>query len=288
MITKTLISAERKLPVFYHVDSKGNLSYNKNTSKGSYYIEHPIDEIHIRIQKHGNTKTGDEWLLNTLPGENPILVQGQPITNMKGSCLGICDGCEPFCYAIHGCQQHHNSVMPSVIKNSSLYRHDKKRFMKEIINELANWRTKNNTEKVFRWHSSGEIENYNYLEMMMLIAIMFPSIHFYTYTKKFKLVEKYLDKHGDFPANFIMNLSVWEDNLIKSGFNLKYLSKVQCFEWKDTISVQEYNHSIHCKSVVHLVEGEKKGHLDHSHNCKECGLCWEGKCKGRTILVMNH
>mgnify|MGYP003302199335 CR=1 FL=1 len=288
MIKKTLISNTSVFPTFYEVDREGNLNYNAKIKGANYHVVHPLYDMHVTIQKNGNTKTGEEWLLNTLPGEKPITVQGQPITNMRGSCQGVCDGCEGFCYAIQGCRRHHNAVMPAVIRNSSLYRNDPTRFVKEIIKELSSWQTKAGNEKVFRWHSSGEIESYEYLEMMTSIATMFPSVHFYTYTKRFNLVERYLDEHGDFPANFVMNLSVWEDNLVKAGFNLNYLSKVQCFEWKDRMSVYDYNHSIHCQSVIHNKEGEKKGHLNHEMNCKKCGLCWKGKCKGKTIYVYNH
>ena len=128
-------------------------------------------------------------------------------------------------------------------------------------------------------------------------------------------------KNRDFPDNYLsisdviqtyletINVSISEklnidskDNLVikeikkiveilyrnKSSFisRDKIKSKVQRFEWKDEISVEEYNKSIHCRSVIH--DGKKKGHLNHEMNCKLCGLCWKGKCKGRTILVYNH
>ena len=286
LITK---NANEEVAYFYGVDALGTLTYlAKKTGVGIVKVTIPLADMHVGIQKNGNIKTGDEWLLNTLPGEHPISVKGNPITNMAGSCCGICDGCEGFCYAINGCRQHHNSVMPSVIKNLLIYRWDPKRFENEIENELVQWKVNLGEEKVFRWHSSGEIEDYNYLLMMMRIAQNHPDVHFYSYTKRFGLINRYLDEHKDFPTNFVFNLSVWENNLKDSGFNLGYLSKVQCFEWKDQMSVEDYNHSIHCRSVIHEKEGEKKGHLNHEMNCKKCGLCWKGKCKGRTIYVYNH
>jgi ferredoxin len=271
--------------IYYHVDEAGTLNYLSNTKKGLFEITTPVAEMHINIQKGGNSKTGKEWLLNTLPGDHLIRVKGRDLTNVHGSCQGCCDGCEKYCYAIHGAQQHHNAVLPSTITNLILYRKDPKRFETELDQELSNWKV-NGADKVFRWHASGEIEDYDYLEMMMRVATKHPEVHFYSYTKRFKMIEKYLDKYGDFPSNFIWNLSVWKDNLTESGFNQKYLDKVQRFEWKDEISVDEYNKAIHCRSVIH--DGKKKGHLNHDMNCKLCGLCWRGKCKGRTILVYNH
>lgn len=278
--------------VFYHVDKEGTLTYL--AKKGGKYenITVRLEDMHVSIQKGGNTKTGSEWLLNTLPGDHKIRVKGRDITNMRGSCQGCCDGCESFCYAINGARQHHNSVMPSVIKNLILYRMDPDRFEKELNEELKTYKfpkdeNGNPTEKVFRWHASGEIEDRKYLDMMMRVAENRPTVHFYSYTKRFSWIKDYLDVHGDFPSNFVWNLSVWKDNLKESGFPEEYLSKVQLFEWCDEITEEEYYHTIHCRSVV-VKDGHKKGHLDHNMNCRKCGLCWKGLCKGRTIKVGNH
>lgn len=279
---------------FYDVSEDGTLTYQTKKRGLLHKVTVKLADMHVRIQKGGNIKTGAEWLLNTLPGEHPIEVAGEPITNVRGSCQGCCDGCEKFCYAIHGAQQHHNAVMPSTIMNLLIYRMDPARFESEIDSELTAWEAKKSKEsgaegeKVFRWHASGEIEDYPYLEMMMRLAERHPTISFYAYTKRFKLVERYLKAHGDFPADFSMIFSKWGTNIEDSGFDMSLIDKVTIFEWKDEMSVEDYNKAIHCRSVIHDKEGEKKGHLDHSMNCRKCGLCWRGRCKGRTIVVYNH
>lgn len=290
MSTEIISTNENEeMVVFFNVDEKGTLTY-LSRKKGVGIIKYviPLSEMHVGIQKNGNIKTGSEWLVNTVPGEDEITVKGKPITNVKGSCQGCGRPCQYFCYASAGCRRYYHSVMPSVIKNLIIYRLDPIRFEQEIEAELSQWKDKPGDTKVFRWHASGEIEDYAYLEMMMRIAKNHPEVHFYSYTKRFNYVEKYLDTYGDFPSNFVMNLSVWESNLKDSGFNPEYLNKVQRFEWKDQMSVEEYNKSIHCRSVTHNKEGEKKGHLNHESNCKKCGLCWKGLCKGKTIYVYNH
>lgn len=283
---------EEKEVIFYNVDEKGTLRYLKNTKNGVETVVVPLEEMHVSVQKGGNIKTGKEWLLNTLPGDHVLTAKGMPLTNYRGSCQGCCDGCEKFCYAINGARQHHNSVLPSVIKNLVLYRMDPERFEKELNEQLSTYKAPNDAngspvEKVFRWHASGEIEDRDYLDMMMRIAEKNPTVLFYSYTKRFSWIKDYLDIHGDFPSNFTWNLSVWEDNLKESGFPEEYLSKVQLFEWCDEITEKEYYHSIHCRSVI-VKDGHKKGHLDHNMNCRKCGLCWKGRCKGKTIKVGNH
>lgn len=284
---RELVNIENPV-VFYSVDEAGTLKYLSKTKQGLFNVEIPVEDMHVNIMKNGNSKTGNEWLLNTLPGDHLIKVQGRELTNVHGSCQGCCDGCEKFCYAIHGAQQHHNAVLPATIKNLVLYRKDPVRFEKELDKELSNWKV-NGADKVFRWHASGEVENYEYLEMMMRIAEKHPEVHFYSYTKRFKMIEKYLDNHGDFPSNFVWNLSVWNNNLVEAGFNQEYLSKVQRFEWKDDIDKDTYNKHLHCLSVQHTGKTSGKlGRLNHNMNCKLCGLCWKGKHLGETIFVANH
>lgn len=283
--------AEKEV-IFYNVDKKGTLRYLKNTRDGVETVVIPLEEMHVSVQKGGNIKTGKEWLLNTLPGDHVLTAKGAPLTNYRGSCQGCCDGCEKFCYAINGARQHHNSVLPSVIKNLILYRMDPERFERELNEQLSSYKSSkdangNPVEKVFRWHASGEIEDRDYLEMMMRVAEKNPTVLFYSYTKRFSWIKDYLDIHGDFPSNFTWNLSVWKDNLKESGFPEAYFPKVQLFEWCDEITEEEYYHSIHCRSVV-VKDGHKKGHLDHNMNCRKCGLCWRGRCKGKTIKVGNH
>lgn len=276
--------------LFYYYD-KENKVFSYYSSKKKESISIKLEDIHLSLQKGGNIKTGPEWLLNTLPGDNPITAKGLPLTNMRGSCIGCCDGCEKFCYAIHGARQHHNSVMPSVIKNLILYREDRERFLKELRAELNGRKSEH---KVFRWHASGEIDSPEYLEDMMLIASEYPDIHFYSYTKRFTWIANYLDKHnGKFPENFCWNLSVWKDNLQQAGFPDKYLKEVQLFAWDD-LDDPSLKNVVHCPSVSYI-EGAKKGHLNHTplpngkeRNCKNCGLCWKGKMKGKLIAVYNH
>lgn len=283
--TNRAAGAESPTP-FYAVDAEGTLTYLARGGSGWRTVEVRLADMHVNIQRGGNAKTGREWLLNTLPGDHRIQVRGKDVTNVRGSCQGCCDGCEGFCYAISGARQHHNAVIPSTVRNLILYRMDPARFEAELDAQLGSWKSKG--EKVFRWHASGEIEDYAYLEMMMRVAERHPDVRFYSYTKRFSWIRDWLDAHGDFPANFVWNLSVWGDNLERSGFPAEYLPKVQRFEWRDEISVEEYNRGIHCRSVVHDREGERKGHLSHEMTCRACGLCWRGLCKGRTIVVYNH
>lgn len=290
------INADGEKVLFYNYNEDDKtLRYLAVKNGQTVSVEVPLAEMHVGIQ-HGNIKVGEELILNTLPGDHPLMAKGVELTNMRGSCQGCCDGCEGFCYAINGCRQHHNSVMPSVMKNLILYREDRERFLVEvraILTEEVRKAKKTNKDLIFRWHSSGEIESPQYLEDMMDIAEEYPTIHFYSYTKRFSWIADYLDKHGDFPTNFCWNLSVWKDNLEKSGFPSKYLPFVQRFAWDDMDDDSLIN-ELHCPTVVW--DGKsKKGHLNHEpfangkpRTCANCGICWRGKMKGKLVAVYNH
>ena len=63
--------------------------------------------------------------------------------------------------------------------------------------------------KFFRWHSSGDIPDMKYLEMMVRVAIETPDTHFLCFSKKYEMVNEWLDKFGNFPPNLNIVYSAW-------------------------------------------------------------------------------
>ena len=263
------VNSTSSVAIFYNYDVEKKV-FSYYSTKQRRVIEKKLEDMRLQLITKGNSKTGPEYLLNTLPGDHFLQAGGKELTNVRGSCQNCCDGCEKCCYAIKGAKQHHNSVIPNNAINLILYREDRERFLQELREWLNNWKEE---EKVFRWHASGEIESPQYLEDMMQIASEYPDVHFYSYTKRFKWIEEYLDKHGSFPK--------------------KYLDQVQLFVWDD-LDDPTLAHLPHCPSVE-WHKGETKGHLNHTpfsngkpRNCKNCGLCWKGRMKGKAIAVYNH
>lgn len=75
--------------------------------------------------------------------------------------------------------------------------------------------------RFFRWHSSGDIPDENYLSMMVDLAQQLPHTNFLCFTKKFELVNHYLDNHKSFPKNLSMVLSAWGSSFIpENPYNL--------------------------------------------------------------------
>ena len=63
--------------------------------------------------------------------------------------------------------------------------------------------------RFFRWHSSGDIPDAEYLAMMARIARNLHNTRFLCFTKKYELVNAYISEHGPFPDNLTIVLSAW-------------------------------------------------------------------------------
>lgn len=219
----------------------------------------------------GNSKLGKGvFAFNLMPGSKPIATKDKgQLTNVWGTCNGCCDGCEGNCYAVRDARLHHNSVIPSVGKNTVIMRHDMDKGFKQIKEELTKKKV-----KVLRWQSSGEIMNYNYLLHMVKLAVEFPSVQFYFYTKRFAFMEQYLKECGELPDNLTCNISEWKGNT--EGYQLDGLNK---FVYDDGTDA-EIEKLVHCPAV------DKKGHKT-GVTCDECKRCFSGN-KGVITAVYEH
>ena len=219
----------------------------------------------------GNSKLGKGvYALNLMPGSKPLSTKDKgQLTNVVGTCGGCCDGCENFCYAVKDARRFHNTVIPSVGKNTVIMRHDMDEGFRQVKANLIQ-----NKAKVLRWHSSGEIMNYNYLLHMVKLAVELPDVQFYFYTKRFAFIDKYLNECGDLPQNLVCNISEWKGNT--KGYNLKGLNRFVYDDGTDPAMEK----LAHCPAV------DKKGHKT-GVTCDKCKRCFSGN-KGIVTAVYDH
>lgn len=74
--------------------------------------------------------------------------------------------------------------------------------------------------RFFRWHSSGDIVDADYLAMMVRVANACPDTRFLCFTKKYELVNAFLSEGNAFPANLSMVFSAWGNFLPENPHNL--------------------------------------------------------------------
>lgn len=121
--------------------------------------------------------------------------------------------CFKECYCTHG-----NMAFPKVrdshLKKYEMYKEDPKGFFELINNEM-----KFTTYKYFRWHSSGDIVDEKYLELMCKLARKHNETMFLCFTKKYELVNEYLNHHNK-PHNLTIVLSNWGNWKAENPHNL--------------------------------------------------------------------
>lgn len=63
--------------------------------------------------------------------------------------------------------------------------------------------------KLFRYFTCGDIPNIKFIDCMVKLAIDNPGITFWTYTKKYGLVNKWIESNGNLPDNLTVIFSHW-------------------------------------------------------------------------------
>lgn len=151
---------------------------------------------HVHISK-GVTKLGTDIPSVSLP---PVL-----------SCREDAP-CFKRCYARRGrfAFQHNKSLLQ---RNLDIWNEDPEQFRRDAI--IAAFHS-----RFFRWHSAGDIPDAKYLDMMVAIAEQLPDTKFLCFTKKYELVNAYLDSHGSFPDNLSIVLSAWGKFVPENPHNL--------------------------------------------------------------------
>lgn len=141
---------------------------------------------HVHISR-GNTKLGENI----------------PSVNLPVGCTCRVDApCYKKCYARRGrfAFSRNKSLLESNLK---IWRENPVLFERDIL--IAAF-----TSKFFRWHSSGDIPDENYFEMMIRVANKLPETKFLCFTKKYELVNGFLDNGGILPDNLVVVFSVWD------------------------------------------------------------------------------
>ena len=201
-----------------------------------------LENAKLHVTK-GNSKIGKTiYNFSTLPGNvNHLLyAKGILLTDVPGTCTNLCDGCFGACYAVNSAKLHHNAVIRAWGENTLLLRNKPKELFDQIDALITNKNKKYYESKdpkdlkvtLWRWNVSGEIQDYNELELMNTLARKHPEVMFGIYTKNFVALGKLLDTLGDTEPNFVVNISQWHH--VADEMIAKYPGKTNVFEYDDS------------------------------------------------------
>lgn len=138
---------------------------------------------------------------------------GIPALNLPAGITCRTDApCKKKCYA---CKGHFifKNVKESCMRNFRIWQNDPIRFEKEVIG-IAQFM------QYFRWHSSGDIVNAKYLQMMVRVAKECTATKFLAFTKQYEIVNAYLNAGNLLPENLSIVYSAWGDFIPENPHNL--------------------------------------------------------------------
>lgn len=172
--------------------------------------------------------------------------------------------CQKGCYAKKGNWLYKN-VKTSLLNNLDYFKTSPESYFNDIINYLNNGDI---SYKFFRWHSSGDIVNNEYLKGILKVANACPQTKFLCFTKKFYLINLYLDNGGILPNNLKIVFSAWNNTFkIDNPHNLP-VTYVRFKDESKNADIPEF--AIPCIG-----------------KCYECKSCWSLE-KGQSVVFNQH
>ncbi len=186
-------------------------------------------------------------------------VSVMPILSCRTNCP-----CANDCYARKG-RFRFKKAQENMTHNLELYRKDSKQYFDDIENFISNGFI---TYSYFRWHTAGDIVDDNYLRGMIKLASELDRTQFLAFTKKFELINKYIDSGGSIPPNLRIVFSAWGDAFIPDNPHLLPVAYVRFAD-------ESQNKSIPANAI------------ECSGDCMNCLLCWRIE-RGESVVFNKH
>lgn len=111
--------------------------------------------------------------------------------------------CGKKCYAVR-MEKRRATVKDTYTKNFKILTENPEQYWREVEASVM-------TTTVFRWHVSGDIVNEDYLQHMVDIATRNNHCNMVCFTKKYDIVNAWIEKGGVIPQNLHLIFSVWRD-----------------------------------------------------------------------------
>lgn len=169
---------------------KGNL-YKIGTMESGrkfVYVDSVTGRLHITT---GNSKTGTCLNYNT---------------SVFYTCNHACECYKKGrCYALGGCYNFLSNQLDYAENYKFFIENSSDVFCAAVNAEIA----AHKNIHLFRWFTCGDICNSRFLECMVQIAIDNPGVKFWAYTKRYNIVNAYIDNGGILPENLTILFSHW-------------------------------------------------------------------------------
>lgn len=169
--------------------------------------------------------------------------------------------CQEKCYA-----QKLERLRPAV---RNAYQHNLEVWLKDPETYWREVEASIMMSRFFRFHVSGDIPSFKYLVNMVAIANRQPHCEILCFTKKYNLVNEFIEQGGELPSNLHMIFSGWVGLEMANPFSLP-------------------------EAHVRYRDGSttaREDAIECSGNCTECALteggCWNLQ-KGQQVIFNEH
>lgn len=167
--------------------------------------------------------------------------------------------CAAKCYAVKLCRIY-STVKKAYQNNLDILNNNWCEYWRQVRAAVA-------VTRFFRFHVSGDIPNAAYFKEIVITAKQNPHTDILTFTKRYEIVNNYINVFGDLPANLHIIFSEWGAQIPPNPHNLPTAAVI----FKHTEPRPEW-----------LICGG---------NCSECACrgvgCWQIK-NGQTIAFYEH
>ena len=165
--------------------------------------------------------------------------------------------CKPDCYACKGRQIMCN-VQGAYYRNLRLYNENADNFFEQVY-----YKVKFSGLPKVRWFDSGDIVDAEFFARVVELCKKTPDVKHMAFTKKYEIVNEYIDKHGSLPDNFNVMFSAWHKLWeVPNPHNLP----VAYVDFKDkTLNPEFPKNAFVCPG--------------RETTCSACGICFNKKVK---------
>ena len=172
--------------------------------------------------------------------------------------------CKEGCYANKGCQTFAR-VQAAYYRNFRIYNDDPDNFFEQVY-----YKIKFAGLPKVRWFDSGDIPEYDFFVRMVELCKKTPDVKHMAFTKKYEIVNEYIDKNGKLPDNLNVIFSAWHrlwEVPNPHGLAIAYVD----FNDK-TLNPDIPKNAFVCPG--------------RESTCSACGACWNKKLKA--VVFKQH
>lgn len=127
------------------------------------------------------------------------------------SCRKNCE-CAKECYALK-LERIWKNVKASYYRNWEILQENPEEYWRQVREAVGK-------NRFFRFHVSGDIPDYAYLAEMVETAIQNPSCQILAFTKRYEIVNRFIDEGGEIPENLHIIFSGWRNLKMDNPYNL--------------------------------------------------------------------